>query len=146
MVGDPAWCPVAELAPLRSTTHTFYSGSVNWVVILHPAVAGWLAALDDDSRQQVVAATRELRDNGPALARPLADTVKGSRHRNMKELRPGSAGRSEIRILFAFDPARRAILLVAGDKAGRWDTWYKQGIPLADDRFDEHVTRMREER
>ena len=55
----------------------------------------------------------------------------------MKELRPGSAGRSEIRILFAFDPKRRAILLVAGDKAGRWNQWYTQHIPIADDRFDE---------
>ena len=56
----------------------------------------------------------------------------------MKELRPGSAGRSEIRILFAFDPQRQAVLLVAGDKAGKWQRWYKQAVPLADDRFDEH--------
>ncbi len=102
--------------------------------------------LDDGSLQQVVAAIRELRDNGPALGRPLADTVKASRHRNMKELRPGSSGRSEIRILFAFDPVRQAVLLVAGDKAGRWDAWYKRNIPLADDRFDEHVERLRKER
>ena len=64
----------------------------------------------------------------------------------MKELRPGSAGRSEIRILFAFDPRRQAILLVAGDKAGRWRKWYKQAIPLADDRFDEHIEQQRRER
>ena len=54
-----------------------------------------------------------------------------------KELRPGSAGRSEIRVLFAFDPKRRAILLVAGDKAGKWKQWYDKNIPIADDRFDE---------
>ncbi len=75
--------------------------------------------------------------------RPLADTVKGSRHKNMKELRPGSSGSSKVRILFAFDKKRQAILLVAGDKAGEWNRWYKQAIPLADDRFDEHVERMR---
>jgi hypothetical protein len=57
----------------------------------------------------------------------------------MKELRPGSSGRSEVRILFAFDRRRQAILLVAGDKAGKWDRWYKRMIPLADDRFDEHL-------
>jgi hypothetical protein len=51
----------------------------------------------------------------PALGLPLADTVKGSKHKNMKELRPGSAGGSEMRILFAFDPERSAILLVAGE-------------------------------
>lgn len=61
----------------------------------------------------------------------------------MKELRPGSAGRSEIRILFAFDPVRQAVLLVVGDKAGRWKQWYKRAIPLADDRFDEHIERVR---
>jgi hypothetical protein len=54
----------------------------------------------------------------------------------MKELRPGSSGRSEIRILFAFDPKRRAILLIAGDKAGRWKQWYELNIPIADERFD----------
>ena len=57
----------------------------------------------------------------------------------MKELRPGSTGTSEVRILFAFDPARQAILLVAGDKAGRWQRWYDMAIPLADDRYDDHL-------
>ncbi|MGH3274053.1 MAG: type II toxin-antitoxin system RelE/ParE family toxin [Streptosporangiaceae bacterium] len=54
----------------------------------------------------------------------------------MKELRPGSAGRSEVRILFCFDPARQAVLLVAGDKSGRWQEWYKQAIPLAEERYE----------
>jgi hypothetical protein len=58
-------------------------------------------------------------------------------------LRPGSSGSSEVRILFAFDKKRQAILLVAGDKAGKWNGWYKQAIPLADDRFDEHLERLR---
>lgn len=62
----------------------------------------------------------------------------------MKELRPGSSGRSEVRILFAFDTERKAILLVAGDKAGHWKDWYKQAIPLADDRFDEHLERIKQ--
>lgn len=55
----------------------------------------------------------------------------------MKELHPGSSGRSEIRILFAFDLKRRAILLIAGDKSGRWKQWYDRNIPIADDRFDQ---------
>ena len=61
------------------------------------------------------------------------------RHRNMKELRPGSGGRSELRVLFAFDPERRAILLVAGDKAGNWRKWCTVNVPIADDRFTEHL-------
>jgi hypothetical protein len=61
----------------------------------------------------------------------------------MKELRPGSAGRSEIRIMFAFDPERHAILLVAGDKARRWQRWYRRAISIADDRFDEHIEMLR---
>ncbi len=56
----------------------------------------------------------------------------------MKELRPGPGVRSEIRILFAFDPKRRAILLVAGDKSRDWNRWYKRHIPIADQRFDDH--------
>jgi hypothetical protein len=76
-----------------------------------------------------------LAADGPALGRPLVDTIEGSSIRNMKELRPGSVGRSEIRILFVFDPARQAVLLVAGDKAGNWSRWYRDNIPLAERRY-----------
>lgn len=116
-----------------------------WAVIWHPAVAEWRETLDDDTYQQVVAAVDTLAEHGPALRRPLVGEVQASRHRNMKELRPGSAGRSEVRILFAFDPQRSAVLLVAGDKVGRWNRWYKNAVPLADDRLDEHVERRRRE-
>ena len=87
----------------------------------------------------MIAAVELLGEHGPQLGRPLVDTVVGSRHKNMKELRPGSSGRSELRILFAFDPKRKAILLVAGDKAGNWNKWYRTNIPIADDRFDDHL-------
>ena len=56
----------------------------------------------------------------------------------MKELRPGSTGRTEIRVLFAFDLERKAMLLVGGDKSTDWQGWYTTNIPVADDRFDEH--------
>lgn len=81
-------------------------------------VAEWLVTLDENSRAQVVAALQILQEQGPALGRPLVDRISGSRHQNMKELRPGSSGKSEIRILFAFDPIRQAILLVAGISRG----------------------------
>lgn len=109
------------------------------------AIADWLRELDDDSREQVVAAVELLEEHGPHLGRPLVDTVSGSRHRRMKELRPGSSGSSELRILFAFDPGRQAILLVAGDKSGNWKSWYRRNIPLADDLFDEHLRTLKGE-
>jgi hypothetical protein len=76
---------------------------------------------------------------GPTLGRPMVDRIKGSRHHNMKELRPSSHGGSEIRLLFAFDPRRCALFLVAGDKAGDWRRWYQRNIPIADDRYDTHL-------
>lgn len=99
--------------------------------------------LDQASYELVIAAIELLGEIGPQLGRPLVDTVVGSRHKNMKELRPGSAGRSELRVLFAFDPERQAILLVAGDKAGNWTKWYRTNIPIADDRFDAHVEKLK---
>jgi hypothetical protein len=102
-------------------------------------VKPWLIELDQDSYEQVIAALELPAERGPQLGRPLVDTVVRSRHRNMKALRPGSSGRSELRILFAFDPERHAILLVAGDKAGNWTRWYKTNIPIADDLFDDHL-------
>lgn len=105
-------------------------------------IAEWLVSLDEDSRAQVVAAIELLEDYGPQLGRPIVDTVSSSRHRNMKELRPGSSGRSKLRVLFVFDPERSAVMLIAGDKAGDWTRWYKTNIPLADDLFDEHLRRL----
>ncbi len=104
-------------------------------------VDDWLRFLDQKSYEQVIAALELLAERGPSLGRPLVDSVVGSRHKNMKELRPGSSGRSELRMLFAFDLERHAIMLVAGDKAGNWQKWYRTNIPLADDLFTEHMNR-----
>ncbi len=60
----------------------------------------------------------------------------------MKELRPPSPGSTEIRLLFAFDPRPEAIFLVAGDKAGNWDGWYREMIPVADERFAQHLAEL----
>ena len=72
------------------------------------------------------------------LGRPLVDTVTSSRHPNMKELRPGSTSLTEIRVLFAFDRQRKAILLLGGDKSRDWRGWYRTNLPIADDLFDKH--------
>jgi hypothetical protein len=110
----------------------------HWVVEFHPDCEAWADDLPQADKEALLAATRVLGSEGPTLGRPLVDTVVGSRHANMKELRPGSTGRTEIRVLFAFDLEREAILLVGGDKSDDWSGWYDTNIPIADERFDEH--------
>ncbi|MFB7787376.1 type II toxin-antitoxin system RelE/ParE family toxin [Streptomyces vinaceus] len=73
------------------------------------------------------------------------DTVKGSRLANLKELRPGSAGDSEVRLLFVFDPLRRAVFLVGGDKAGDWQGWYRLAVPRAEAAYEDYVTQLEED-
>lgn len=74
------------------------------------------------------------------------DRVKGSTLHNLKELRPGSNGTSEIRIRFIFDPERNAVLLVAGDKAGQWSEWYRRSIPLAEVRYTRWLAHLEQRR
>ena len=78
---------------------------------------------------------------GTGLGRPHADTVGGSRHANMKELRPSG---STVRIFFAFDPRRVAILLIGGDKSGD-SKFYRRMIPIADDLYDQYLMELAEE-
>lgn len=78
-------------------------------------------------------------------AAPLVDTITGSSIKNLKELRPPSGGTSEIRILFAFDPWRSAILLVAGDKSGKWNRWYGEAIPRAEQLYEIYLKERTEE-
>ncbi|WP_407676931.1 type II toxin-antitoxin system RelE/ParE family toxin [Phytohabitans aurantiacus] len=114
-------------------------------MLLVDEVVEWFVDLtknDPASADLIEDAVDRLASDGPALGRPLVDRIRGSRHHNMKELRPGSTGFSEVRILFAFDPVRRAVLLVAGDKSGNWRRWYDTAIPLADDRYDVHLAEL----
>jgi hypothetical protein len=87
-----------------------------------------------------------LQQFGPQLGRPRADTLNGSRHANMKELRFDAAD-GVWRVAFAFDPNRKAILLVCGDKSGGSEKrFYRQLIEKADSRFDSHLARVKKER
>jgi hypothetical protein len=116
-----------------------------WHILLVEQVADWfvdLAKNDPGTADLVEDAIDRLAEDGPALGRPHVDRISRSRHHNMKELRPGSTGSSEVRMLFAFDPVRRAVFLVAGDKSGNWRGWYEKAIPLADDRFDAHLAEL----
>ncbi len=116
-----------------------------WEVFVTDEVREWIESLDDISHRLVVQAIDILADRGPTLGRPLVDRVEHSSVQNLKELRPGSAGRSELRVLFVFDPWRSAILLVAGDKAGNWKQWYREAIPRAEHLLEVYLKERAEE-
>jgi hypothetical protein len=108
-----------------------------WEVEFSGEFGRWWETLDDDERESLLVSVNLLRQMGPLLGRPHADTVRSSRHSNMKELRTQHQGRP-LRTFFAFDPRRRAILLIGGDKTGD-DRFYERMIPLADRLYDEHL-------
>jgi hypothetical protein len=113
-----------------------------WAIEGTDEFTAWFMTLGQADDRAVSAAIEKLEEHGPALGRPLVDTVKGSRHHNMKELRPRGGS---IRILFAFNPLRTAILLIGGDKRGRWQEWYDEMIPVADDLYDLHLEELKRE-
>jgi hypothetical protein len=98
----------------------------------------WWVRLTELERRQVAASIQKLEKVGPNAGRPLVDTVKGSRHLNMKELRPSQT----IRVFFAFDPRRTAVLLIGGDKAGKTKRFYRQMVSRADKIYDGHLRRI----
>ncbi|HVB42399.1 MAG TPA: type II toxin-antitoxin system RelE/ParE family toxin [Streptosporangiaceae bacterium] len=111
------------------------------MIVVEPCLS-WLHDLrrtDRDTLVLISQAITVLAEEGPALGRPLVDTIAGSKLPNLKELRPGSAGGTEVRLLFIFDPQRRAVFLVGGDKAGKWSQWYKAAIPQAELAYAEHL-------
>jgi hypothetical protein len=110
-----------------------------WEIRVTDEFLVWVKEVDDKSKGQVVDAIDRLADGGPGLGRPLVDRLEGSQIHNLKELRPGSAGRSELRIIFVFDPWRSAILLVGGDKSGDWSGWYRRAIPQAEELYAEYL-------
>jgi hypothetical protein len=99
----------------------------------------WWKTLTDSEQRKVVASVEALQEIGPTAGRPLVDSVEGSRHSNMKELRVTQT----MRIFFAFDPTRVAILLIGGDKAGKTKRFYKQMIPVADSIYEQHLQMIR---
>jgi hypothetical protein len=109
----------------------------DWVILQSPEFKDWYrASLTDDERDAIVATALRLQADGPALRRPLSGIIKGSKFPNMKELIP-TAG--NIRILYIFDPERRAIFLLGGDKTDNWSDWYKTNIPTADAIYERHL-------
>lgn len=111
-----------------------------WDIEIHEVVRIWLNQLSQEEKENIYMAIQVLRDRGPILGRPFVDHIKGSKIKNLKELRPP---KTTIRILFAFDSRRRTILLTAGDKRGTWQSWYEKAIPEAERRYSVHRSEIR---
>ena len=118
---------------------------VNWTVEIVEEFVPEFHDLQEEVQDAILAASRLLQQFGPHLGRPRVDTLNGSRHANMKELRFGAAD-GAWRLAFAFDPRRNAMLLVAGDKSGGSSRrFYRELVRKADERFDRHLTRLARE-
>jgi len=103
----------------------------------------WWLSLTEGEQECVDASVRLLEILGPSLKFPHSSGVKDSRHNHMRELRTQFGGRP-LRTLYAFDPRRKAILLIGGDKTGD-DRWYEKNVPIADNLYDEHLDQLRKE-
>ena len=110
---------------------------MKWKIIFHPAFRDWLYEQEEEVQDSILASIGLLQIEGPLLGRPYVDTLQGSQYSNLKELRVQHRG-EPWRVLFAFDPVRRAIILVGGNKTGD-KRWYEKNIPIADSRFQEHL-------
>lgn len=119
---------------------------MTWVVEIADEFGREFSALHQDVQTEILALSKVLQQFGPELGRPRVDTLKGSSHSNMKELR-FSAADGEWRVAFAFDPKRKAVIFVAGDKSGgSQKRFYRELIRKADERFDAHLARLKQER
>ena len=114
-----------------------------WPIVFHPKFDREFEDLAESVQDELLAHLKLLQQFGPQFGRPRVDTLKGSRHNNMKELRFDAAD-GVWRFAFAFDPNRRAILLCGGDKSGVSEKrFYRLLIDKADERFDAHVARIK---
>lgn len=115
---------------------------MNWTVLLHDDFADELTALDQKLQDELLAHAKLLAEFGPNLGRPTVDTLKGTTHANMKEMRFNWMGEA-WRVAFAFDPQRQAVLLIGGDKSGAdQKRFYKRLISVADNRYSQHLATL----
>jgi hypothetical protein len=108
-----------------------------WEVEVSDEFAGWYDSLNEEEWESVNSGVEKLEKFGPTLGRPYVDTLVGSRHANMKELRVQHQGRP-LRVLFAFNPRRNAYLILGGDKTGD-EHWYVDAIRRADAIYSQHL-------
>lgn len=113
---------------------------MSWDIEVTDEFKAWHSGLSSDELVPVVARLALLREHGPALGYPYSSDIKGSRYGNMRELRIKHKGR-QIRVLYAFNPRRTAILLFADDKTGD-DRWYDWAVPWADKLYAAHLEEL----
>lgn len=119
---------------------------MKWIIDLHPDFAEEFLEFSAQVQDALLVEIAVLEEFGPHLGRPVVDTLKGSKHSNMKEIR-FDADDGVWRAAFAFDPHRKAIILVAGDKSGVSQTrFYKRLLKVADKRFEAHLMALKEKR
>lgn len=114
-----------------------------WNVEYTDEFGEWWAALSEESQDDTKAVVDLLAEHGPNLQFPYSSGIEGSRHSHMRELRVQSHG-MPIRVFYAFDPRRSAILLIAGDKTGN-DRFYEEYIPVADNLYDLYLEELKRE-
>lgn len=117
---------------------------MEWEIEFTEEFGAWWESLTVEEQEEINAKVELLEEHGPTLPRPHSDVIVTSRHQNMKELR-GRAGEAILRVLYAFNPRRTAILLIGGDKNGNAG-WYDEFVPKADAIFDKHLEELKEER
>jgi hypothetical protein len=111
-----------------------------WEVEFTEEFERWWNSLAQEEQVEIAAKVELLEEHGPTLPRPHSDVITSSRHANMKELR-GKINERHLRVLYAFDPRRSALLLIGGDKTGD-PKWYEKFVPIADDLFDRHLREL----
>ena len=117
---------------------------MNWAVEYTHEFGQWWDRLSEAQQDDVAAMVELLTEHGPGLPFPYSSGVARSRHNKMRELRIQSAG-NPLRVFYAFDPRRFAILLIGGNKVGN-DRFYRRYVPLADRLYDEHLEELKRER
>lgn len=111
---------------------------VTYEVIVLDEFITWWDTLTDKQQDELTGRIELLERHGPGLGRPVVDTITGSSLANLKELRARSDG-ADLRVLFIFDPLRRAVLLLGGDKTGQWSEWYQRAVPEAERRYQGYL-------
>ena len=121
-----------------------YISSIAWDIEYTDEFESWWEDLTAEAQIDVDTVVGLLEECGPNLPFPYSSGVHGSKHSHMRELRIQHQGRP-LRVLYAFDPSRSAILLVGGDKTGN-NRWYKTHVPIADRPYDEYLVETKQGR